>query len=203
MKSNVALRGMLVLACVVAWCEVGRAQVPINGNFRPISTTGGQAAREMATIYQSDIGNGYSVQSLNSIALSNARARTGYSGNPGGGSGVQPKINYQSGPVSTAKPFSGFSPSPTTSPYLNLFREDFAGNSDLNYNTLVRPQLQQQAFNQQVQRQSQDMSRRMQAMAAQPDFNPQGDKNQLPTGHTTTFGYYGHFHPRKAYAPRR
>jgi hypothetical protein len=99
------------------------------------------------------------------------------------------------------KPFSGFSPSPTTSPYLNLFREDFGGNSDLNYNTLVRPQLQQQQFNQQVQRQSLDMSRRMQAMAAQSDYNPQGSKDQYPTGHQTVFKYFGHYHPTAPYRP--
>jgi hypothetical protein len=164
-----------------------------------MSNVGGHTGQEMSNIYNEAIGSGYSAQSLNSIALSNARARSGYSGQPVAPA-PQQRLNLQpSG--GGAKPFSNFSPAPTTSPYLNLFRDDFGGNSDLNYNTLVRPQLQQQAFNQQVQRQGQEMARRMQSMAAQGDFNPQGDKNQFPTGHQTTWGYYGHFHPTKPYRP--
>ena len=157
----------------------------------------------MANIYGSDIGVGYSVQSLNSISLSNARAKSGYAGQPVPASPrPQSRISLQSGRSCSEAVLQLFA-APTTSPYLNLFREDFAGESDLNYNTLVRPQLQQQQFNQQVQRQGQEMSRRMQQMAAQSDFNPQGDKGQFPTGHQTVFSYYGHFHPRKAFAPRR
>jgi hypothetical protein len=76
-----------------------------------------------------------------------------------------------------------------------LFREDLAGNDDLNYNTLVRPMLQQQQFNQQVQRQSLEMERRLQSFAAQSDFNPQGSTQQLPTGHQTVFRYYGRYYP--------
>lgn len=176
-------------------------QAPMRSRFTPLSNIGGHTGQEMAGIYNEAMGSGYSVQSLNSIALSNARARGGYSGQPTAPA-PQPRINLQPAGGAT-KPFSGFSPSPTTSPYLNLFREDFAGESDLNYNTLVRPQIQQQQFNQQVQRQGQEMARRMQQMAAKSDFSPQGDQNQYPTGHQTVFGYYGHFHPRAAYTPRR
>jgi hypothetical protein len=82
------------------------------------------------------------------------------------------------------------------SPYLNLFREDLEGGGDFNYNTLVRPQLQQQQFNQQVQRQGLALERQLQSFAAQSDFNPQGSTTQLPTGHQTVFRYYGRYHPR-------
>jgi hypothetical protein len=48
-------------------------------------------------------------------------------------------------PAATArssKPFSGYTPTPTVSPYLNLFRNS---NSDVNnYNTLVKPYLEQE-----------------------------------------------------------
>jgi hypothetical protein len=45
-------------------------------------------------------------------------------------------------PSRTTKPFSGYTPSPTVSPYLNLFRNS---NSDVNnYTTLVQPYLQQE-----------------------------------------------------------
>jgi hypothetical protein len=76
-----------------------------------------------------------------------------------------------------------------------LFREDFDGNSDLNYQTLVRPMQQQQRFNEQIQRESMEIARRLQSIAAQPDFNPQGSESQYPTGHKTVFNYTGHYYP--------
>jgi hypothetical protein len=79
-----------------------------------------------------------------------------------------------------------------------LFREDFDGNSDLNYNTLVRPMLQQQQFNEQMQRQSIEIAKRLQSLAAQADFNPQGSESQYPTGHKTVFNYLGHYYPAPA-----
>jgi hypothetical protein len=78
---------------------------------------------------------------------------------------------------------------------MNLFREDLDGNSDFNYQTLVRPQLQQQQFNQQLDRQAQDTAQRLQQISAQADFKPQGNENQAPTGHQTVFMYYGHYYP--------
>ena len=84
--------------------------------------------------------------------------------------------------VALHKPFSGYSPAPTTSPYLNLFREDFAGNSDLNYNTLVRPQLQQQAFNQQVQRQGQEMVASDAVDGRSKRLQPAGGQKPIPHG---------------------
>ncbi len=205
MNWNHGLRMLLAVGCVAASCAAAYAQRPIQGSATPLSSAGGFARQEMTGIYQQSIGTGYSSQSLNQIALSNAQSQYFRNIAQGGGipgvSSSQSRVNFQPSGGGGAKPFSSFSPGPTTSPYLNLFREDFGGNSDLNYNTLVRPQLQQQAFNQQVQRQGQEMARRMQSMAAQSDFNPQGDKNQLPTGHQTAFGYYGHFHPNKPYRP--
>jgi hypothetical protein len=80
-------------------------------------------------------------------------------------------------------------------PYLNQLREERDGSSDFNYQTLVRPLLQQQQFNQQVERQAIDLARRMQSMAAQSDFNPEGSTTQFPTGHQSVFMYYGHYYP--------
>lgn len=97
---------------------------------------------------------------------------------------------------SIGKPFSSVTPSPTVSPYMNLFREDFSGESDLNYQTLVRPQLDQQRVNAQVQRQNMELSRRVQSISAQSNYgNPGGSQNQYPTGHPTSFRYYSHFYP--------
>ncbi|MFZ5829981.1 MAG: hypothetical protein ACOY3P_07825 [Planctomycetota bacterium] len=46
-----------------------------------------------------------------------------------------------------SKPFSGYSPSPSVSPYLNLYRRDVGAGVD-NYNTLVRPLIEQRQQNQ-------------------------------------------------------
>ena len=81
---------------------------------------------------------------------------------------------------------------------MNLFRVDLNGNNNFNYSTLVRPQLQQQQVNQQIEQQNLQNSRRIQSIAAQADFNPQGAKDQYPTGHQTVFSYLGHY-----YAPPR
>ena len=94
-----------------------------------------------------------------------------------------------------SKPFSSYSPQPTVSPYMNLFRVDLGGSSDFNYSTLVRPQLQQQQVNEQLERQNLQNARRLQSIAAQADFNPEGSKDQYPTGHQTAFGYTGHYYP--------
>jgi hypothetical protein len=76
----------------------------------------------------------------------------------------------------------------TVSPYLNLYRND--GSRLPNYQTLVRPQLQQQAVNQ-FQQQEID---RLQTKVAR------GDERQslMPkTGHPSRFHYYSHFYARR------
>lgn len=95
----------------------------------------------------------------------------------------------------TAKPFSSVSSRPTVSPYLNLFRETL-GDDDLNYQTLVRPQLQQQQFNQQVVRQEQAINNRITSMAARNPFATTGNQQLMPTGHAATFQNYSRFYPQ-------
>jgi hypothetical protein len=156
----------------------------------------GYGGTSLQSIQRQDIGTGYSVGSLNQIALRNAQGYVGNTGaatrRAGGGSG----LGLSAGP--TSKPFSSYSPAPTVSPYLNLFRDDFGGDDDFNYNTLVRPMLQQQQFNQQMQRQSLELGKRLQSIAAQADYNAQGSESQYPTGHKTVFNYLGHFYPQPA-----
>jgi hypothetical protein len=171
---------------------------------RPVSNVGGIAGSELGQIYREDVGYGYSGASVNRNTLMDNRVRAPYG--PGGSFATnpqRPRIGLGLGSAAPAsKPFSGYSPPPTISPYLNLFREDLDGSSDFNYQTLVRPMLQQQQFNQQVERQAMEMARRMQSMAAQSDFNPQGSTTQFPTGHQATFGYYGHYYPTANYRRR-
>jgi hypothetical protein len=162
---------------------------------KAVSKVGGVAGEALNQIVRENVGQGYSGESLNMIALQSARNNIPYVGQQTARSQSNaPRFQSNFG-GGGAKPFSGFSAEPTVSPYLNLFREDLEGGGDLNYNTLVRPQLQQQAVNQQVQRQAQELQRQLQSVAAQTDFNPQGAKDVYPTGHQTVFRYYGHYYP--------
>lgn len=103
----------------------------------------------------------------------------------------------------TSKPFSSFTPSPTVSPYLNLFRESLNGEDDLNYQTLVRPQLQQERFNSQVRRQEMQVNQQLTALSAQNAYNVTGNQQVAPTGHSATFQNYSRFYPAKSQRRRR
>lgn len=186
-----------VFATVVAGGSPALAQVDI---VQPRSGSGNQASNELRQIYNRDVGQGFTSQSLNQISLANARAQVGNFGqssvnqrfSPGGGG----RVPSLAGGGTAAKPFSSVTSSPTVSPYLNLFREDFDGGGDFNYQTLVRPQFQQLATNQQFQRQNTELSQKVQAISAQSAFqNPAGSEQLYPTGHQTAFGYYGTFYP--------
>ncbi|HEX4412408.1 MAG TPA: hypothetical protein VH107_02195 [Lacipirellulaceae bacterium] len=103
-----------------------------------------------------------------------------------------------------AKPFSTLTPQNPVSPYLNLFRTDTNGAPNaFNYSTLVQPQLQQQATNDALQRQQLQTSRRVQQIAAQPNLNPQGSKDEYPTGHQTVFQYKSHYYNTPPHRPRK
>jgi len=174
------------------------AQVGFGAQAKPTSKTAGFAGQQLGSIYRQDIGNNYTGSAINQNALYGARAQVPFVGQTTTAPWTSPGSGSVSGSSFRAnKPFSAYnsSQSPTVSPYLNLFRNDLSGNDDLNYQTLVRPQLQQQQINQQQQRANFEVNRRVQSIAAQGDFNTQGSKDLYPTGHQTTFGYYGHHYP--------
>jgi len=160
---------------------------------KPVSNTGGYAGQEISRLNRAAIGTGYSGGEINRITEMSLRARIPSVGQSSTSSRLS--LGANGGGALASKPFDNYSAAPTVSPYLNLFREDLGGNDDFNYQTLVRPQLEQQRFNEQVQRQAQDINRRLQSLSAQPDFNPQGDRNVMPTGHQTVFMNYGHYYP--------
>ncbi len=160
--------------------------------LKPASDVGGVTANEMRGIYRQSIGNDYTVSQVIQNTMNQTSSQASYVGQE-----IRSGARYDT-PVSaapTSKPFSGFSPSPTVSPWMNMFREDLSGNGDLNYQTLVRPMLNQQHINSQVERQNIEMGRRVQAMSARNAYNPQGSKEIYPTGHPTVFMSYGHFYP--------
>jgi hypothetical protein len=161
-----------------------------------VKDAGGNAAQDRKRIRNQDIGN-YSVNEIIRADLRSGQAR----GLGGRATSSIPRRSYSDMGIrssSSSKPFSTVSPTPTVSPYLNLFREDLGGNDDLNYQTLVRPQLEQQRTNALLQRQNEELSRRVQSISAQRDYNPGGAQNQYPTGHPTVFNYHGRYYPSAA-----
>jgi hypothetical protein len=171
-----------------------------SGPVKPRAGAGTTATRDLNSIYRSDVGDGLTSQSLNQLSLENARAHVANYGQASFGSGSPTSLSASRVPSlgggGGAKPFASVSSSPTVSPYLNLFRDDLDGSSDFNYQTLVRPQFQQLATNQQFQRQNLELSQRVQSISAQSPYkNPAGSETQYPTGHQTAFGYYGNYYP--------
>jgi hypothetical protein len=174
------------------------------GNPKPLSETGGYAAQQLRSIYRSAIGTNYNIDSLNRNTLNRGLARVPNVGqSTAQGSRLDTGLGALGPSAFGSKPFAGYTPAPTVSPYLNLFREDLDGQSDLNYQTLVRPQLQQQATNERLQREALELNSRLQAISAQADFNPGGSKTQPPTGHQTVFMYFGHYYPGMQQQRRR
>ena len=86
---------------------------------------------------------------------------------------------------------------PTVSPYLNLLRRSADNSSLPNYQTLVRPQLEQRQQSQQrdiaIQR-LQSRVTNMQGRAA-IQAQQQGRRNPFITGHASGFMRYLHYYP--------
>jgi hypothetical protein len=146
----------------------------------------------MNQIYRQSVGRGYTAADINNITLRSSQVGLG------GAVDVrltQSSLSGRSDYLPSAKPFSSVSPSPTVSPYLNLFNDDFEDVGSAPYVSLVRPMLEQQRMNQQLQLQQQQLDRRVQEIAAQPAFSPRGSESQYPTGHPTVFMNTGRFYP--------
>jgi len=192
---------LAVLGCASA----ALAQNPYNytpydpyRSYNPFSQVPGPAGSRLSQYYQQ------SGSSLNQIALRNAQALMANNAPQQSSMGAA-RIGLGVGGTSSSgyKPFAGYTPTPTVSPYLNLFRTDLRGDNAFNYSTLVQPLLQQQQTNQQLQRQQMQVARRLQAIAAQNEYNPQGSKELYPTGHQTVFQYLGHYYPATQPRQRR
>jgi hypothetical protein len=180
----------LAIAMSGASLAFGQYSFPaINTNpVNPFNQMSGYAGNQMRDLYSSTL-------SSNQVALRNAQTLLLNTQNQPAGMSTAGRIGLgNTTSYSDAKPFSNYSAGPAVSPYLNLFRVDLSGNNALNYSTLVEPELRQQQLNQQQQRQNMQTTRRLQAIAAQADYNPQGDKNEIPTGHQTVYQYTGHYY---------
>lgn len=181
------------------------AQINVGGGQQvPLAVAAAAADSAKSRLMTESVGSGYTVESIRAGIMNQNRAfgaTTGFfpvattnssllAGSPGMPSASQ---------FGRSKPFTGLQQSSTVSPYLNLFNQGPTGRPQTldNYNLLVRPMLDQQRMNSQVQRQQQQMNMQVQAIAAKPDMEAAGSENIIPTGHQTGFGYYSHFYPGK------
>lgn len=100
-----------------------------------------------------------------------------------------PTFNLQ--PIS--KPFKNVQQRPTVSPYLNLVRDD--NGAAANYQTLVRPQMEQIDFNRQQQTRLDRLDRQFQSFRNENAYPIQGSEQLRETGHSTRFMNRSHFYP--------
>ncbi|QDV72328.1 hypothetical protein [Botrimarina mediterranea] len=202
-NTNSAITSAAVAAFALSLPTMASAQsVPVGGGQVSLPVAAAAASDSaMRQIRTESVGSGYTVEAIKNGIINQNRAF-------GASTGFFPvataNSSLSSGPVSSglvggSKPFSGLQPSSTVSPYLNLFNQGPTGRSQTldNYNLLVRPMLDQQRTNSQMQRQQQQMNMKVQAISARPDFEAAGSQNIIPTGHQTGFGYYSHFYPGK------
>jgi hypothetical protein len=192
-----ANRCWLVTVAAVAlmsWGGTAMAQMSML-NPTPVSRISGYAGHEMSSIYQQSIGTGYTAKSEAQNLLYQSQASVPYVGQSVGYGG---SVSWQTLAGPASKPFANVTPTPTVSPWMNMFRDDLSGADALNYQTLVRPMLNQQQVNHQLERQNIELGQRVQAMSARNAYNPQGSDQIYPTGHPTVFMVYGHYYP----APR-
>lgn len=92
-----------------------------------------------------------------------------------------------------AKPFKNIQQRPTVSPYLNLVRDD--SGAAANYQTLVRPQMEQLEINRQQELQINRLDRQFQDFRQESAFPQQGSEDIRATGHATRFMNRSHFYP--------
>lgn len=161
-------------------------------NQSPASGVSGYARTELGNIYRSSIGTNFTTSQIINNNFYQSQATVP---NVGQSVGVGTALNAGPAVGLGSKPFSNVTSDPVVSPWMNMFREDLSGTGDLNYQTLVRPQLNQERINRQVERQNMELGQRVQAMSARNAYNPEGSQQMYPTGHPTTFMNYGHYYP--------
>jgi hypothetical protein len=82
---------------------------------------------------------------------------------------------------------------PTVSPFLNLLLP--GGQTGTNYQTMVRPQLEQQRINRDQEMQLNRLQQQFNAALQSSSARPQRGVGIRPTGHQTAFLYFSNFYP--------
>jgi hypothetical protein len=93
-----------------------------------------------------------------------------------------------------SKPFKHIQQRPTVSPYLNLVRDD--SGAAANYQTLVRPQMEQIDYNRQQENRLDHLNRQFQNFRSESAYPLQGSQDIRETGHITQFMNLSHYYPQ-------
>jgi hypothetical protein len=105
------------------------------------------------------------------------------------------------------KPFSSYNRTSGVTPYMGLLASNpFTSTTD-NYFSIVRPQLEQQKINEQMERRNMMLQKQLNDIASQGPYNPEGAENRAPTGHVAVYmnygGYYTPVQPKSVRPQRR
>jgi hypothetical protein len=169
----------------------------------PVSRAGGVAGQELNRIYTRSIGRGFTVSGQENMVRRGNQININTMGLDRGAAPIQSSFGrsgrmpgFGVGMSRGKKPFSSVSSRPTVSPYMSMFADTLNDSVLPSYTTFTRPQLNQQRFNDQMQRQNLEMERRVQSISARSAFvNPRGSETQAPTGHGAMFSNTGRFYP--------
>jgi hypothetical protein len=91
------------------------------------------------------------------------------------------------------RPFESAASSPRVSPYMNLVNNQQGGAT--NYQSLVRPQIEQQSVNRSQRSAINQLQR--QAAPTRSSSSPQGNQRLRGTGHSTVFNDASRYYPGK------
>lgn len=107
---------------------------------------------------------------------------------------MQPRAGVTQAAPQISKPFSGYSPGPAVSPYMDLYRRDTGGLDP--YNTFVRPQLEQRRANQIIGGEIRGLqsNQRLQSTVMQR-LGKSNERVQTGTMAPEFFQNYGTFYP--------
>jgi hypothetical protein len=109
-------------------------------------------------------------------------------------------LSVAQSPRPTQKPFSSYNRSSGLSPYMGMLASNpFTSTTD-NYFSVVRPQIEQQKINEQLQQRNLMLQRQLNDIALKGAASPTGDAERAPTGHVSVYmnygGYYTPVQPR-------
>jgi hypothetical protein len=102
-------------------------------------------------------------------------------------------FSSNTGASQAQKPFSNIGARGGVSPYLGL-SAPFSSTAE-QYYAQVRPQIQQQRINQQMEQRNAQLQHQLNSVAARPPYDVQGSDAMAPTGHVAVFMNYGGYYP--------
>jgi hypothetical protein len=96
------------------------------------------------------------------------------------------------------RPFDDYTPPSSVSPYMNLINNNNNNSSTglfLNYQLMVKPQLDQRNYNRQSAAAIRQMQQQQQAQVSKAPAGSDGSQKLRATGHAATRMNYSHYYP--------